>query len=872
MAEPGTFQTILEGRYGAPIKSTDKVVAFQTGAGRQLCLERGKNLRLWLEDVLSPPPPGAQRYQPTQGRHSNLPDKLRHEPNTDWRAAGFPKPVVALVPENEDALRTTLDRYDALPPVFDRQALLHMRAVFLRHFPGFKTFTDDAGVSGSFAAEESAFKAQRIERIRDALNQVSANPATSPLPWLTTLITATQAKPGETPLVDYRFFSGMPALLRTDERIAAALAVFVRSCDDPVVAFDGIRYALEGVLAENSSLKALASCLRAFLSLVLAAAHPSRAMAVQHTPSFQAARRLLGHEPWLGPLPTGAEYERFVEMGVAAMKVMRDEWGWQPRDLWDVQGFLWVACGGYGPNNGANKVSEQHSSQPPATNRILYGPPGTGKTYTTAELAVRICDGELPAGDYRAVKARYDELRRAERIEFVTFHQSYAYEDFVEGLRPETGTTGGNGTGGSAAPGLRLEVRDGVFKRIANRARGAKRLHPADDGPMLDGRTVWKMSLGEFGNEDHAPVFTDAIREGYIALGWGSELDLTEMDQGSFPAAMVARLKDDGIEASEGSGYVRFPRAFRWAMKPSDVIIVSQGNHRFRAVGVVASEYKYQDDAEDFRHRRKVQWLWSAASPGQARSVSDIYDGQFVMGSLYRLDQGALKLPALQELLAPPGRQGDVPALPYVLVIDEINRANVSKVFGELITLIEPDKREDAPNSLSVTLPYSGETFSVPGNLHLVGTMNSADRSVALIDTALRRRFEFQEVPPDPNVLRDKVIEGVDLSMLLQRINERVEYLLDRDHLIGHAFLTRCITLKDLDHEFRHTVIPLLAEYFHDDWDKLRAVLNETAEDGRFIIRSRLPTPQGMEDGVDRFRYRVRVEPFTADAFKALIG
>ncbi len=156
----------------------------------------------------------------------------------------------------------------------------------------------------------------------------------------------------------------------------------------------------------------------------------------------------------------------------------------------------------------------------------------------------------------------------------------------------------------------------------------------------------------------------------------------------------------------------------------------------------------------------------------------------------------------------------------------------------------------------------------MPDNLHLIGTMNSADRSVALIDTALRRRFEFQEVPPDPKVLRDKVIEGVDLSVLLHRINERIEYLLDRDHLIGHAFLTGCMTLKDLDGAFRHKVIPLLAEYFHEDWDKLRAVLNETADDGSFIIRTKLQVPLGMEDGGDRFRYRVRPEPFATDAFR----
>ena len=292
----------------------------------------------------------------------------------------------------------------------------------------------------------------------------------------------------------------------------------------------------------------------------------------------------------------------------------------------------------------------------------------------------------------------------------------------------------------------------------------------------------------------------------------------------------------------------------------------------------MTDEYEYDENQEFGYHQlRKVKWL-KTFSPSLKNE--DYFKKIFSQSTVYNLEN-AVDKSKLAVLLQPEAMPVSNLDNKYVLIIDEINRGNISRIFGELITLIEDSKREGADETLSVTLPYSKEEFSVPQNIYLIGTMNSSDRSLTGLDIALRRRFTFVEMPPKPELLNEIIVEGLNIGKLLEVINQRIEVLLDRDHCIGHAnfmSLKNQPTLEHLASIFTQKIIPQLQEYFFDDWAKINLVFFNNgmliADD---IFKKNNLFPSNFEDELgysnEKKIWKIKTEAFnTIDAFLQILG
>lgn len=492
------------------------------------------------------------------------------------------------------------------------------------------------------------------------------------------------------------------------------------------------------------------------------------------------------------------------------------------------------------------KVSPNMVNSSVALNQILFGPPGTGKTYATIDSALEVLDaGFLVANrDNRdALKARFDELAAAGLVRFVTFHQSFSYEDFVEGLRAENTEDGS----------LRYVVADGVFKSLCEAA--AARVTQQADAPIdLSGRRIWKMSLGNSLGSD-AYIYDECIEKGYALLGYGSTTDFAGCKTRD---EVYQRFLAAGDDVARDSYAVTSVTTFVQKIRKGDLLVVTEGNTKFRAIGEITGDYASIDRDEtgdDYGQCRPVKWL-RVYSPSLPHD--QLMNNQFSQMTLYELKSGALDMAKLAALLRvqPPVAQGV--RQPRVLIIDEINRGNVSRIFGELITLIEPSKRAGAAESLSVMLPYSKESFSVPDNVYLIGTMNTADRSLAGLDIALRRRFVFREMPARPELLDEVTVEGIAIGELLRVMNARIEVLLDRDHCLGHAYFMPLAapggnTLEALAMIFRQQILPLLQEYFFEDWQRIQWVLNDhrKAPENCFVYQASRDAQSLFGEGVN---------------------
>ena len=458
----------------------------------------------------------------------------------------------------------------------------------------------------------------------------------------------------------------------------------------------------------------------------------------------------------------------------------------------------------------------------PPLNQILHGPPGTGKTYATIDHALAILAPELLAQNSgndpetrKRLKAAFDRFVAEDRVRFVTFHQSFSYEDFVEGLRALP-------PGSEENPGQALSygVASGVFVQLCQDALGDRELD--QQLGLKPNPTIWKISIEEASSDGKTRRY--CFKHGEARIGWPQTGDLRQ-----------ANLDDPALKL--GSNDRSSLDSFVRGVEPGDVLVCLGTRKSICAVGVVTGEYEYQPTVpagvrEDYVHRLPVNWLVSGIDFDITRLNG--HTG-LTLKTLYRLNRlgwGELKK-ALQD--AGHSLSASSPAtmaekLPYVLIIDEINRGNISRIFGELITLIEPSKRAGAEEALEVLLPYSKKPFSVPDNVHLIGTMNSTDRSLAGLDIALRRRFTFREMPPRPALLEGVSVEGVAIGPMLAVMNQRITALLDRDHCLGHAYfmpLREDPSRERLMAIFRSQILPLLQEYFFEDWERIGWVLND---------------------------------------------
>ena len=469
---------------------------------------------------------------------------------------------------------------------------------------------------------------------------------------------------------------------------------------------------------------------------------------------------------------------------------------------------------------------------------ILYGPPGTGKTYRTAELAVQACDGVVPESR-QVLMARYRELRDLHRVRFVSFHPSFTYEEFVEGIRPSTTDDGK----------VRYDVRPGVLKKVVTLAREMfeKREVPLST-VQVKGAKIYKMSLGDSTKSEDAMIFPECVERGYLALGSAKGIDFAGRDT---IQAVRDRFKAEHPDAKDTDYSITAVHYLKNEIKKGDLVLISDGNTRFRGIAEVSGEYYFEDQPDTrYEQRRSVRWLWTSA---ESLPVELVFSKRLSQMSIYLMDQDAFKRAALQELITPKRSAGVAPNC--VLVIDEINRANLAKTFGELITLLEPSKRLGRPDEQETELPYSGDMLGVPPNLYVIGTMNTADRSIALMDTALRRRFSFHEMPPRIDLLSADV-EGINLQRLLESMNERIESLFDRDHVLGHTYLMDVSTFDELVKRFRFQIIPLLQEYFFEDWRRIQQVFLDEGEPAeRQIIQDLGRTKDGMATPDRRSRF-----------------
>jgi 5-methylcytosine-specific restriction protein B len=448
-------------------------------------------------------------------------------------------------------------------------------------------------------------------------------------------------------------------------------------------------------------------------------------------------------------------------------------------------------------------------------NLILYGPPGTGKTFATKNI--------IEAFEYNLRKEYipYNQVEKEDRVRFITFHQSYSYEEFIEGIRPQLDNDADEEGSGSD---IRYKVESGILKQMVESA-SAQMIRAETQVTGISGaeliRTnskVWKTSLGRRNNDD---IYKCCKKENHVAVDFLDGHDLTEKTHQEIFSLLKNERDDDAQNPTMDANTLD---VLVNQMNKGDIVFIYDGPWTIRDIGVITSDYKYIKKSSN-PHVRSVTWLKEYSVP---MDISEINGGiRLTMKTIYPLPR--IQMSDVQKLIGGSNNPTDkikshqIQQKPYYLIIDEINRGNISKIFGELMTLIEKDKRQ----TLSTILPYSKKSFTLPKNFYLIGTMNTSDRSIAMLDTALRRRFVFVELEPDYDVMDQNTakVGAVELSSLLLSVNKKISEKLDRDHRIGHAYLMDVLTTDDLYKSWYYKILPLIAEYFYNDISLIQSVV-----------------------------------------------
>ena len=422
-------------------------------------------------------------------------------------------------------------------------------------------------------------------------------------------------------------------------------------------------------------------------------------------------------------------------------------------------------------------------------NLILYGPPGTGKTYNAISLAVAIIENKslekITKTDRSKLRLRFNEYMTEGQIGFVTFHRAYSYEDFVEGVKPRTENQN-----------IIYDIEEGIFKQLAFEAK----------------RNMLETLMSNIPKKEIKISFNQLYK---------AFLQYIKSDEfNSFVTANNHRVYLHRISRN-GDFVVRKENTYNTnTVSKNKLRIVYENVPNIEQIGHIDADIKALVDGvntnifygvfKELKHF-ETEYIKALAMLQQEGEASDHTVESFEMGALADLIKDQTKK--------------------YVLIIDEINRGDVSNIFGELITLLEEDKREGNAEGLLVQLPYSKSHFCVPSNLYIIGTMNTAGQSIELLDLALRRRFDFLEMEPDSSILKkvnkNYIIDGIDLVKILDAINERIEILIGRDYRIGHAHFLNLNTLADLKKVFAHKIIPLLQEYFENDYLRIGLILGK---------------------------------------------